>query len=130
MNSDDLVILSYHFLMDMLHSILHNQVCEGRGVTRATGQRKRNALTPSKAIQSKWISVEIRHGHRHYLCTEMRGSRKKKNLELKMTNTCGENRVNIWVSEDEIRNKSAWRMGWVTLNDIRLADKGPLIDGK
>lgn len=105
-------------------------VCEGRGVVRASGNRKRNSLVPSKAIKSKWTSVEIRFGHRHYLCDEIRGSRKKKNLELRMTNTCGEDRTHIWVTEGEIRDKSAWRMGWVTLNDIRVADKGPLIDAK
>lgn len=107
-------------------------VCEGRGVTRATGQRKRNQMNINRINGSRWTSVEIRSGHRHYVCSEARGSRKKKNLELRMTNSCGpeEKRVNLWITENEIRNKMEWRMGWVTLEEIRMADKGPLIDAK
>jgi hypothetical protein len=49
-----------------------------------------------------------------------------------MSNTCGpeERRVHLWIPEDEIRDKRAWRMGWVTLEEIRMANRGPLIDSK
>ncbi len=99
---------------------------------RATGHRKRNALVPDRAVGSRWTSVEIRSGHRHYVVSEVRGSRKKKNLQLRMSNSCGpeEKRVHLWITEGEIRDKNEWRMGWVTLEEIRMADKGPLIDAK
>mmetsp|Transcript_24115 Transcript_24115/g.27922 ORF Transcript_24115/g.27922 Transcript_24115/m.27922 type:complete len:263 (+) Transcript_24115:179-967(+) len=112
--------------------VVRCNVCEGKGVTRATGNRKRNALNPARVVGSRWTAVEIRHGHRHYIASEIKGSRKKKSLEIRMSNSCGpeEKRVHIWITEEEIRNKAAWRMGWVTLEEIILADKGPLIDAK
>ena len=107
-------------------------VCDGRGVTKATGHRKRNALNVSRAVGSRWTSVEIREGHRHYVCSEARGTRKKENFEMRMSNSCGpeEKRVHLWIAEEEMRNKFAWRMGWVTFEEIKMADKGPLIDAK
>ncbi len=112
--------------------VVRCNVCDGRGVIRATGHRKRNALNINRVNGSRWTAVVIRSGHRHYVVSEIRGSRKKKNLELRMSNSCGpeEKRVHLWVSEDEIRNKDCWRMGWVTLEEILMADKGPLIDAK
>mmetsp|Transcript_15800 Transcript_15800/g.23747 ORF Transcript_15800/g.23747 Transcript_15800/m.23747 type:complete len:273 (+) Transcript_15800:137-955(+) len=112
--------------------VVRCNVCEGRGVIRATGHRKRNALVVNRAVGSRWTSVDIRCGHRHYVVSEVKGSRKKKNLELRMSNSCGpeEKRVHLWISEDEIRDKGEWRMGWVTLEEILQADKGPLIDAK
>lgn len=53
-------------------------VCDGRAITRATGHRKRNSLDANRIVGSHWTSVEIREGHRHYVCTESKGSRKKK----------------------------------------------------
>ena len=112
--------------------IVRCNVCEGKGVTRATGQRKRNALNVDRVNGSRWTAVETRAGHRHYIVSEIRGSRKNKNLQLCMTNSCGpeENRVHLWITEEEIRSKSQWRMGWVTMAEIVMADKGPLIDAK
>jgi hypothetical protein len=59
-------------------------------------------------------------------------NRFNQNFEVRMSNSCGpeENRVHLWTLENEIRDKRAWRMGWVTLEEIRMADKGPLIDAK
>jgi len=34
------------------------------------------------------------------------------------------------LAEEEMRNKFAWRMGWVTFEEIKMAHKGPLIDAK
>lgn len=112
--------------------VVRCNVCEGRGVIRKTGQRKRNALNINRVIGSRWTSVEIRCGHRQYVVTEQKGSRKKKNLELRVSNTCGpeEKRVHLWITEDEIRDKSIWRMGWTTLEEIKMADRGALIDAK
>jgi hypothetical protein len=49
-----------------------------------------------------------------------------------MSNSCGpeEERVHLWIPEKEIRDKSVWRLGWLTLDEIRQADSGPLIDAK
>lgn len=107
-------------------------VCEGRGVTRATGPRKRNTVNPDRIVGSRWTAVEIREGWRHYICAETKGSRKKNNFEVRMTNSCGpeEKRVNLWIPEKEIRDKNIWRSGWLTLDEIRQADFGPLIDAK
>lgn len=112
--------------------VVRCNVCEGRGVTRATGQRKRNALNIERINGSRWTAVETRLGHRHYVVSQVRGSRKKQNFELCMTNSCGpeETRVNIWITEEEIRDKFQWRMGWVTLEEIIMAEKGPLLDMK
>jgi tryptophan-rich hypothetical protein len=113
--------------------VVRCNVCDGRGIIRATGKRKRNTLpNPKRIIGSLWTSVEIREGHRHYRCTEVRGSRKNKNFQLRMSNSCGpeEKRVHLWMNEQVVRDKSEWRMGWVTLEEILEADKGPLIDAK
>merc|ERR1712087_929508 len=56
-------------------------VCEGRGVIRATGNRKRNSVNTNKIVGSRWTSREILEGHRHYVCSETRGSKKKENLQ-------------------------------------------------
>jgi len=113
-------------------TILTMQVCEGRGIVRATGNRKKNMVQLDRIVKSRWTSTEIREGHRHYVCTEKRGSKKKQNLELRMSNSCGpeEQRVHLWVSLDEVKQKSIWRQGWVTLEDIRIADRGALVDAK
>jgi len=58
--------------------VVRCNVCAGRAVTKATGNRKRNALNVERVVGSRWTSVEIREGHRHYVCTESKGSRKKK----------------------------------------------------
>jgi len=112
--------------------IVRCNVCDGRAVTKATGHRKRNTLNVNRVVGSRWTSVEIREGWRQFECTELSGSRKKKNFEVRMSNTCGpeEHRVHLWIPEDEIRDKRAWRMGWVTLEEIRMANRGPLIDSK
>ena len=134
--------------------VVRCHVCDGKGVIRKTGNRKRNSLNVSRVVGSRWTSVEIRSGHRHYVCSEIKGSKKKKNLELRMSNSCGpeEKRVHLWITENEIRNKMEWRMGWVTLvsymswssmvrnvvphlftpekEEIQKADKGPLLDIK
>jgi len=112
--------------------IVRCNVCDGRAITRATGHRKRNSFDADRVVGSHWTSVEIREGHRHYVCTESKGSRKKKNFQVRMSNSCGpeETKVHLWITEDEIRDKASWRMGWVTLEEIRMADSGPLIDAK
>ena len=106
---------------------LHAQVCEGRGVVRKTGGTKRNRVEVNKVIGSKWTSVEQREGHRHYRVAESKGSVKKKNMELRMGNCCGE-QISFWVSIDELKDKGMWRKGWVTLQDIQQAEGGELLD--
>merc|ERR1712232_693250 len=98
--------------------------CEGRGIIRATGSRKRNSINTDRIVGSRWTSVEILEGHRHYVCSEIRGSKKKKNLQLRMSNSCGpkEDRVHLWIGLEEMKSKSIWRQGWVTLQEIKMAD--------
>ena len=106
-------------------------VCEGRGLIRATGPTKYNRIDLSRMIGSRWTSVEIREGHRQYTVSETRGSPKQKNaMQVRMSNCCGpeEERVHIWISMEELRNKNVWRVGWTTLQDIKLANHGALID--
>jgi len=102
-------------------------VCEGRGVIRATGTRKTNRVQASKATGTRWTSVETRMGHRQYRVIEVKGSKKKDNLELRMGNVCGDP-VDFWIPVEELMNKMIWRMGWTTLEEILLAEGGPLLD--
>lgn len=108
-------------------------VCDGRAVVAATGHKKRNTVDMNRVISSRWTSVETRCGHRQYIVSEMRGSKKKKNLEFRMSNCCGpeEERVHIWISFDELRSKDMWRAGWTTFEEIkksRVLNNGVLID--
>ena len=91
-----------------------------------------NTVNVDRIVGSRWTSVEIMEGHRHYVCSETRGSKKKNNLELRMSNSCGpeEKRVHLWIKSEELRSKDIWRQGWVTLDDIRKANRGALIDAK
>lgn len=107
--------------------IVRCHVCEGRGVVRKTGTTKRNIVDPNKVVGSQWSSVAIREGHRHYRVVEMKGSAKKKTAELRMGNCCGDP-ITFWIPLEELRNKNVWRKGWVTLEDIHLADRGDLPD--
>ena len=45
-----------------------------------------------------------------------------------MGNCCGESKNTFWVPIPELRDKTLWRKGWVTLEDIRIADGGELFD--
>ena len=102
-------------------------VCEGRGVIRATGTRKTNPVQPAKVTGTRWTSVEKRMGHRQYRVIEIKGSKKKNNLEIRMGNVCGDP-VDFWIPVEELMNKMVWRMGWTTLEEILQADGGPLLD--
>lgn len=44
-----------------------------------------------------------------------------------MANCCG-NPITFWVPAEELKDKTSWRKGWVTLEDIRQADGGALYD--
>lgn len=109
-------------------------VCEGRGVIRATGNfNTKNILPrPENLPQSQWTSVNIRMGHRHHSVIESRRPKggKKNDTEVRMRNCCGEQQNDFWIPLMELRDKSVWRKGWVTLQDIRDADRGPLRDAK
>ena len=71
--------------------------------------------------------MEQREGHRHYEVVERKGSPKKKNVELRMGNCCGD-LISFWIPLQELREKGMWRKGWVTLEDILQADGGELLD--
>jgi len=107
--------------------MLRCHVCEGRGVVRKTGSSKSNRVEMRNVVGSQWTSVHTREGHRHYRVAEMMGSPKKKNVQLRMGNCCGDP-ISFWVPVDELKNKSLWRKGWVTLEDIIRADGGELLD--
>ena len=81
----------------------------------------------NKVVGSKWTSMEQREGHRHYEVVERKGSPKKKNVELRMGNCCGD-LISFWIPLQELREKGMWRKGWVTLEDILQADGGELLD--
>lgn len=106
-------------------------VCQGRGVVRASGLQKRNQL-PRKLEGSQWTSVEVYRGHRHHTVMEVRGSPRNRNdgsYQVRMRNCCGET-SDFWIPVSEIREKRVWRMGWLTLHDIRKADGGPIVDAR
>lgn len=104
-------------------------VCQGRGVVRASGLQKRNQL-PRKLEGSQWTSVEVYRGHRHHTIMEVRGSpRCMDTYQVRMRNCCGPT-SDFWIPVHEIREKRVWRMGWLTLQDIRKADGGPIIDAR
>jgi hypothetical protein len=105
-------------------------VCEGRGVVRASGMRKRNQL-PRKLEGSLWTSVEVYRGHRHHTVVEVRGSPRScgDSHQVRMRNCCGTT-SDSWIPVDEIREKRVWRMGWLTLEDIRKAVGGPIVDAR
>lgn len=49
-----------------------------------------------------------------------------------MRNSCGPegDRVHLWVTLEEIQNKSIGRQVWKTLEEIEMADHSALIDAK
>ena len=82
-----------------------------------------------RILETKWTSVEIREGHRQYRVTEVQGSKRNDNVQLRMSNCCGDP-VDFWISLPELKNKAIWRMGWTTLKEIRQADGGALLDAR
>jgi len=54
------------------------------------------------------------------------------NFEVRMStcNSCDpdEDHLNLWIYDEEVRDNRAWRMDWVTPEETRIADKGPLIN--
>lgn len=110
-------------------------VCEGKGHLPATGHAQKYNKIHQPIIGSRWTSVLIREGHRQYIVSETRGSPKKgnkKDMQVRMSNCCGpeEERVHIWITLQELRDKNIWRAGWTTLQDIIMADHGALLDIK
>lgn len=99
----------------------------------ATGHKKKNSVNMNRIVGSRWTSVETRCGHRQYTVSETRGSKKNKNLEIRMSNCCGpeEKRVHLWIQLEELRSKDMWRAGWTTFKEIkksRVLNNGVLID--
>jgi tryptophan-rich hypothetical protein len=105
-------------------------VCKGRGVIRATGMSRANKVDANRLVGSLWTSVEVMYGHRHHQVIEVQGSPKNKNqMRVRMLNCCGTPQE-FWLPLIELKNKSIWRMGWQTMEDIQQADGGPLLDAK
>jgi tryptophan-rich hypothetical protein len=102
-------------------------------VVRTTGHATHNTIPQPNPEQSllgsRWTSVEVYRGHRHHEVRETRGSYRKRTLHVRMENCCGETNT-FWISLDEIRDKSIWRKGWVTMADIVSANGGPLRDAR
>lgn len=110
-------------------------VCEGKGLLPATGHAQKFNRIHQPILGSRWTSVLIREGHRQYTVSETRGSPKKgnkKDMQFRMSNCCGpeEERVHIWITLQELRDKNVWRAGWTSLQDIIMADHGTLLDIK
>lgn len=110
-------------------------ICEGKGHLPATGHAQRYNKIHQPIVGSRWTSVLIREGHRQYTVSETKGSPKKgnkKDMQVRMSNCCGpeEDRVHIWITLQELRDKNVWRAGWTTLQDIIMADHGALLDIK
>jgi hypothetical protein len=110
-------------------------ICEGKGHLPATGHAQKYNKIHQPIVGSRWTSVLIREGHRQYTVSETKGSPKKgnkKDMQVRMSNCCGpeEDRVHIWITLQELRDKNVWRAGWTTLQDIIMADHGALLDIK
>jgi hypothetical protein len=65
-------------------------------------------------------SVNILNGHRHYVVSEVLSK-----SEVVVRNSCGE-REDVVTTLEELKRKEVWRLGWVTLEEIREAERGPL----
>eukprot|EP00518_Triparma_eleuthera_P003207 CAMPEP_0182461488 /NCGR_PEP_ID=MMETSP1319-20130603/6054_1 /TAXON_ID=172717 /ORGANISM="Bolidomonas pacifica, Strain RCC208" /LENGTH=232 /DNA_ID=CAMNT_0024660781 /DNA_START=95 /DNA_END=790 /DNA_ORIENTATION=+ len=95
--------------------------CGGAGAMRkgaATG--KRNSMPPKGRLGgSKFTSVEKLNGHRHYYVKELRGA------EVILQNACGEPKEHA-SDVKTLKDKSVWRTGWVTLEEIKEAEGGRL----
>ena len=65
-------------------------------------------------------SVNVLNGHRHYVVKEVKGKE-----DVKVVNSCGEPE-DVWVTFGELKRKEVWRLGWVTLEEIREAERGAL----
>jgi len=94
-------------------------VCRGTGEIPKTGFGKKNKINVIKMIGSNWTSCRTRHGWRHFEIVGRRGRTSKDTL-FEVSNCCGpkEERITFLVSLDEIKDKSEWRHGWVTLAEI------------
>ncbi|CAM9363916.1 unnamed protein product [Chrysoparadoxa australica] len=95
-------------------------VCAGTGIISATGFSKRNKVSFQRVQGSKFTSVYVREGHRHYFCNSKIGKNGKTG-KVEMVNACGpqEERCRLVVPFEQLKDKSEWRMSWVTLEEIR-----------
>ncbi|GMI18604.1 hypothetical protein TrLO_g13435 [Triparma laevis f. longispina] len=79
-----------------------------------------NILPPkNKLIDTRFTSVNVLNGHRHYRIKSLLGD------SIILENSCGESKEVIQ-TKNELKNKSIWRSGWVTLEEIRKAEGGAL----
>ena len=94
-------------------------LCFGTGLIVNGGTRK-NQIQRSRLPGLRVTSVNILNGHRHYVVSEILSK-----TEVVVRNSCGEQK-DVRVSVDELKRKEKWRLGWVTLEEIREAERGPL----
>jgi len=103
-------------------------VCQGRGKVRASGLTKSNRVELDRVVGSQWSSVQVRMGHRHYRVGDVKGSKKRNNVELRMHNCCGDQDKIFWIPLTELKDKNKWRKGWVSRRLIEEAEGGELLD--
>lgn len=97
--------------------------CSGRGFLELGGFSRRNTVRMDSLVGSQWTSrpgikckVEERIRWRHFLCVGRKG-KGTKNTIAQLSSTCGppENRIVIDVPISQLKDRSQWMGGWITL---------------
>lgn len=101
------------------------EVCGGRGVLERGGFARRNPVRLDSLVGSKWTAVQAIEGRwRHFICAGRRGKMARTAI-AKLSSTCGPRakRIHIEVPVTELKQRTRWAGGWVTLEDINNTPK-------
>lgn len=104
------------------------QVCTGRGALPPGGFQRRNTIRMPSLVGSQWTSVTALDGKwRHFVVTGYKGTTVKSAI-ARLSSTCGPvaKRITIDIPVGELKIRSKWCGGWVTLADIAANGAAPI----
>lgn len=90
--------------------------CEGKGMLRKGGYHKRNPVTITRIVGSRWTAMERTFGWRHF---EVNSKVKLngKDWFLEMVATC-DSKSRFWVNANNLKDRERWSMGWLQKAEI------------
>lgn len=98
--------------------------CSSTGSLPLTGFATRNSVSLSHVVGTQWTAVQAIQGRwRHFRCIGKRG-RSAKDAVILLTGTCGPkaDRLQLEVPVVELKKRTLWAGGWVTMTDLKRAD--------
>jgi tryptophan-rich hypothetical protein len=99
--------------------------CSGAGSLPPTGFARRNSVLVSRVVGTQWTAVRAIQGRwRHFRCVGKRG-RGARDAVAVLSGACGPKaaRLVLEVPVAELKKRTLWAGGWVTMADLQRAEQ-------